>query len=374
MNIGCIAASFVPSNTANSIQAVKAVHALKDLGHDVQLFIPGDVEVSWEELKRQYGLKQPFEIRWIRENLAFRRYDFAIKSVREATKIRPDLIYTWVLQAAVLALWRGIPTILELHDRVTGQLGPWLFRRFWKSKTPHRVLTNTRALRESLISEMSIHPLPGEIIVSPNGVELERYQNLPSPSEARKALNLPAGFTAGYTGHFYTGRGMGLMAELAKELPNIHFLWVGGAEPDIALWEKQLQVDGIKNVTLTGFVDNAVLPTYQAAADVLLMPYGSAIAGSGGGDTAEIASPMKMFEYMAAGRAIISSDLPVIHEVLNENMAAFCPPEDINHWKVTLVDLWNDESRRARLGKKARRAVEEYTWHARAQRALREFV
>jgi len=375
MKIVCIAASFVPSNTANSIQAVKAVHALAaGLGHDVQLLVPGDVDVGWEELKQQYGLEQPFEIRWIKENLTFRRYDFAIKAVQAASGLRPDLIYTWVLQAGVLALWRGIPTILELHDRVTGRLGPWLFRRFWHSKTPHRVLTNTRALKDSLVSEMAVQPSPGEIIVSPNGVELERYQNLPSPSEARKALNLPDGFTVGYTGHFYTGRGVALMAELAKELPNIHFLWVGGAESDVALWKNRLQVEGVENVTLTGFVDNAVLPTYQAAADVLLMPYGTAIAGSGGGDTAEIASPMKMFEYMAVGRAIISSDLPVIHEILNEDMAVFCPPEDLKSWKKALLDLLNDRSRRERLGRNARRAVEGYTWRSRAQRALREFI
>jgi len=374
MKIGCIAASFVPSNTANSIQAVKAAHALAGLGHDVQLLVPGDVEAGWDELKQQYGLELPFEIRWIKENLTFRRYDFAIKAVQASAELHPDLVYTWVLQAAVLALWRGIPTILELHDRVTGRLGPWLFRRFWGSKTPRRVLTNTRALCESLVSEMAIQPSPGEIIVSPNGVELARYQDLPSPSEARKALNLPAGFTAGYTGHFYAGRGLALMAELAKALPNIHFLWVGGAESDVTLWEKRLQTEGVENVTLTGFVDNAVLPTYQAAADVLLMPYGTAIAGSGGGDTAQIASPMKMFEYMATGRAIISSDLPVIHEILNEEMAVFCSPEDSRSWKKALLDLMHDERRRERLGKNARHTVAGYTWRVRAQRALREFI
>lgn len=373
MNIVCVTASFVPSNTANSIQAVKAAHALAELGHEVQLIVPGELERDWGEIKSHYGLRQYFKIRWIKENLAFRRYDFALKSVRAASGMDADLIYTWVLQAGVLALWRGIPTILELHDRVTGRFGPWLFHRFWKAKTPHRLLTNTRALRNTLITEMGLQTGDPEILVAPNGVELERYHDLPSPAESRKELGLPEGFTVGYTGHFYAGRGMNLMAALAEELPDIQFLWVGGEPEDVALWKKRLQSTGVSNITLTGFVDNAILPRYQAASDVLLMPYGTAVAGSGGGDTSEVASPMKMFEYMAAGRAIISSDLPVVHEVLNEDMAVFCPPENIEIWKTTLLDLRGDEEKRRGLGDAARDAVKDYTWRARAHRALKGF-
>jgi len=104
------------------------------------------------------------------------------------------------------------------------------------------------------------------------------------------------------------------------------------------------------------------------------MPYGASIAGSGGGDSAEIASPMKMFEYMAAGRAIISSDLPVIHEVLNEETAVFCPPEDFESWKDALLALKADPGRRHRLARVARKTVEGYTWRSRAEQAIAGFV
>ncbi|MDY6866732.1 MAG: glycosyltransferase family 4 protein [Chloroflexota bacterium] len=374
MKIVCISASFVPSKTANSIQAVKAAHALAELGHEVCLLVPGDMEADWEELQHHYGLRQWFEFKWIKENLAFRRYDFAVKAVGAASRIKPDLIYTWVLQVGVLALWRGMPTILELHDRVAGRLGPWLFRRFCQATPPHRLLTNTRALRDVLFEDMDVKMRTMDVLVAPNGVELERYHDLPTPHEARRELGLPEGFTAGYTGHFYAGRGVTLMAELAKKLPDIHFLWVGGASTDVTLWKERLRSEGIENVTLTGFVDNAVLPKYQAASDVLLMPYGTAIAGSGGGDTAEIASPMKMFEYMAAGKPIISSDLPVIHEVLTEEMAVFCPPEDVSSWMKAIKTLQADPENRERLGRKAQNAVKVYSWRSREKRAIRDFL
>jgi glycosyltransferase involved in cell wall biosynthesis len=163
---------------------------------------------------------------------------------------------------------------------------------------------------------------------------------------------------------------MQLMFDLAKALPEINFLWVGGQPEDVVLWEKRAGSAGLKNLHLTGFIDNVQLPQYQAAADVLLMPYGERIAGSGGGNSAEIASPMKMFEYMAAGRAIISSDLPVIHEVLNEKTAVFCPPNELSAWTEALVSLKNDKSKREELGKRAQSAVQKYTWRNRARAAL----
>jgi hypothetical protein len=70
------------------------------------------------------------------------------------------------------------------------------------------------------------------------------------------------------------------------------------------------------------------------------MPYERSVAVSGGGDTADVCSPMKMFDYMAAGRAIISSDLPVLQEVLNEQNAVFCSPDAPDQWEQALEISW----------------------------------
>jgi glycosyltransferase involved in cell wall biosynthesis len=104
-----------------------------------------------------------------------------------------------------------------------------------------------------------------------------------------------------------------------------------------------------------------------------MMPYEQKIEGSGGGNSADIASPMKMFEYMAAGRAIISSDLPVIHEVLDAATAVFCPPQEFASWKEALMDLKNNEEKRIELGKAARSYSQAFTWKNRAIKALDRF-
>ena len=99
---------------------------------------------------------------------------------------------------------------------------------------------------------------------------------------------------------------------------------------------------------MTGFVKHESIPLYQAAADILLMPYSRSIEASSGQDIAEVINPMKMFEYMAAGRAIVSADLPSIREVLNEGNAVFCEPGDIGNWnwRLEIESLLADEPRR----------------------------
>jgi glycosyltransferase involved in cell wall biosynthesis len=82
---------------------------------------------------------------------------------------------------------------------------------------------------------------------------------------------------------------------------------------------------------------------------------------------------MKMFDYLACGRAILTSDLPVIHEVLNDANACFCPPEDLPAWSQTLADLLQDAPRRQSLAGRARSDSARYSWQARALRALEGF-
>ena len=142
------------------------------------------------------------------------------------------------------------------------------------------------------------------------------------------------------TGHLYAGRGVELFIELARRIPSAQFVWVGGRPQDVNEWRAKASSQNLRNVLFTGFIPNRDLPLYQSAADVLLMPYARSIFGSSGSaDSAAVASPMKMFEYMAAERAIITSDLPVIREVLNESNAVFCPPDDVEAWKTALEDL-----------------------------------
>jgi glycosyltransferase involved in cell wall biosynthesis len=215
--------------------------------------------------------------------------------------------------------------------------------------------------------------LPEEqTIIAPDGVDIERYCDLPQTDSARRQLNLPEAPTVLCTGHLYAGRGADLFLKLAEKFPQARFVWVGGRPADVEVWKGRAA--NLTNVTFTGFVPNQWIPLYQSAADVLLMPYGRTVTTSSGGNTAEICSPMKMFEYMAAGRAILTSDLPVLREVLDETIAVFSPLEQAEAWEAALGGLLTDPQRRQALGQSARSAVEQYSWVNRAQRVLEGFL
>ncbi len=374
MRIAIITNSRVPSLTANSIQAMKVSQALAQLGHDIRLFVPRETEpASRESLLTHYGLRTPFPIEWLPSVPSLKRYDFTLYSILKARQFQADMVYTWLLNPAVAALWLGWPVVLEMHAEVTGRVGPWLMRRFWRASIKKRMLVTTRPLREAIESVAGLG-FPDEAVqIAPNGVDLSQYESMPGASEARRQLGLEDKPTAGFSGHIYPGRGADLLFELAKRMPEVNFLWVGGRPEDVDTWRNQLTEAGASNVTMTGFVENSKLPLYQSAANVLLMPYGRSISASSGQDIAEVINPMKMFDYMAAGRAILSADLPVIHEVLNENNAVFCEPGNADVWESTLRELLADGPRRLALGAQARADVAGYTWTARAKRALEGF-
>jgi len=374
MRIACIATSQVPSSTANSIQVMKAVDALQQAGHDACLWVPGEREVDPADLTNFYGLKTSFAVHQLPSRKSLKRYDFAWAALRAARKWGADLIYTWFSPDAVLGLRAGLPVILELHDLPTGQAGPRWFRWFAKASGKKRLLVITDALQQALETSYTVCFDPQQVQVAPNGVDWQDYEDMPDARQARKTLHLPEQLTAVYTGHFYAGRGMELLFTLAQRLPQVHFLWVGGRPQDVIRWQARLDSSGVENVTLTGFVDKKDLPLYQAAGDFLLMPYEKAIAGSSGGNSAAICSPMKMFDYLAAGRVILTSDLPVLHEVLNEGNAVFCPAEDVEAWQAALESLLADPARCERLAQQARRDGQNFSWLVRAQKALDGFV
>jgi glycosyltransferase involved in cell wall biosynthesis len=371
VRIACVSTSTVPSRTANSIQLVKACAALVAVGEEVAIWVPGKAPSGGRaEVNEFYGVQTPLDIRWLRSLRRLRGYDFCARACLAGKLWGADLFYVWPYQAVALCSTLGWPVLMEVHDRPHGRMGPALFRRALRGSGLRRLVVTTEALRDWLEREFGRPLDPPLALVAPNAAEGADPPDRLSPADWRSLLGLPEVFTAGYTGHLYAGRGLELLLELARRLPEAQFLWVGGEDPAVESWRGRLAQENIENVRLMGFRPPARVAELQRACDVLLMPYERSIAVSSGGDTAAFASPMKAFEYMAAGRAILSSDLPVIREVLHEGNAVLLPPDDPPSWEAALRRLMKYPERRARLGEQARRESERNTWPERARRAL----
>jgi glycosyltransferase involved in cell wall biosynthesis len=390
MKIAVIAPTHLPAQRANTIQVMKMTQALAEIGNQVRLAVPGlpanAHSVPWETLARQYGLQQDFLVEWLPVWPALRSYDFGYRAIAWARRWQADLLYTRLPQAAALSSWLGMPVIYETHDFPRGTLGPWALRLFLKGRGARRLVIITQALLRDLQQSFALPAAPSFTRVAPDGVDLERYNDLPGPEQARQKLMQSsldstlavlqagdiqtlksAGFVAGYTGHLYPGRGAGLLLALAEKLPDIVFLLVGGEPQDVRAYASKVRTHGLNNVILTGFVPNSQLPLYQAACDALLMPYQHRVAASSGGDIARYLSPMKVFEYMAAGRPILSSDLPVLKEILSPQNALLLPAQDTPAWAAALHSLQTDPDHGRLLAEQARQDVQHYTWKRRAE-------
>lgn len=386
MKIALIAPTFLPARRANTIQVMKMAQALTSLDHIVQVSVPGKPEqpVSWDDLAHQYGLRKKINVRWLPVNPHLRSYDFGWRAVRLARREGMDLVYTRHPQAAAVAARLGTPTILEMHDLPGGKMGPWLLRLFLSGRGAKRLVVITQQLQQAMAGMLGTfgfaHNHPSFCRVLPDGVDLDRYQDLPVPNIARQLLadreaipGLEEGrFTAGYTGHLYAGRGRELILEIARRLPEVCFLLAGGEPESVQQIREAARSGRLSNLIVVGYIPNAELPRYQAACDLLLMPYQRQVAASSGGDIGRFLSPMKLFEYLACRRPILSSDLVVLREILDEESAVLLPPDEPEAWVQAIHALQNDPVHRAALADRAGELAMQYTWEARARRLLED--
>ena len=366
MKIAVSTTSKFPSSTANSIQVLMACQGLVKNGQDIRLWFPGSASPSFETLRSHYCLScEEFPITQLPSRPWLRRIDFSYRAVNEAAKWGADLVYTWTIQIALIASRRGIPVIFEAHDLPTGTFGKRWFREFVKSKSPKRIVLITHALKR-LMQQQYPELQDSDCVIAPNAINAEDYSNLPGISKAKEMMGFSDRKIASCSGHLYQGRGVEHFLQLAQAFPQIDFYWYGGTPASVAFYREVVVQRMLMNVIFTGFIPKTDLPLAQAASDFLLMPYEKSIAGSSGGNSAAICSPMKLFEYLAVGRPILASDLPVFHEILDENSAIFCEPENVESWKSGLQFLLDHPENAQALGQAARDKSYQYTWQKRA--------
>ncbi len=367
MKIAVGSTSKIPSETANSIQMIMACQGLVQNGHEIRVWVPDLESTSFEKLRKHYGLIcQKFKIHSLVSFRYFKRLDFSASMILRAFLWNPDLVYTWTIPVAAFAAFLGATIVLEVHDIPTGKLGTALFNSFIRSDADKRLVFVSNELQRR-VKERFPNLKDGECVIAPNGVELQDYQDLPDTAEAKRQLGFPEGMIVSCSGHLYAGRGVDLFLEMARRFPSVHFYWFGGNSEQVSFYSRQAAENGLENVVFTGFIPKSELPLAQAASDILIMPYGKNIAGSSGGDSAAICSPMKMFEYLAAGKPILTSDLPVIHEVLNTETAVFCEAENTDSWAEALQTLLADPALRESLSASARKESLKHSWQQRAE-------
>jgi len=370
MRLVYISNSPVPSRTANSVHVMYMCQALAREGFETVLIARRSRELpAVTDDFSFYGVEPTFEL------VKLRRYRglgplYSLSAARTARRLSPDAIYGRDPLGVYWAARSGCPAALDMHDPPRGRLARWAVARLARLDNFKGLTVTSNTLKRIVLEQHHGIVREGALTVAPNGVDLERFAEMPGREEARSSLGLPAeAFVAGYIGQLYEGRGAETLLAAASRLPEVVFLLVGGDPADAE--RLRAQVKGQDNVRFTGHVPRSSLAPYWSACDALLMPYQRHVLLRDGSDTARWMCPMKMFEYMAAGRPIVSSDLPVLREVLSDEVnALLVDPESVEAWCAAIARLRDDPALAGRLAARARRDVEAYSWRARVRRVM----
>ena len=367
MKITYLSSAKLPSRFANSIQVMKMCQAFAVNGHEVHL-LAQKYEGLATNIHKYYGVDECFDITLSKrpDVRIIGAIIYAINLRRESKNIvDTDIYYGRNIYALVAVSYKNIPLIFEAHtppqNFVQKYIEGWLFQR--------RVFKNLVVISMALKYEyMRIYPFLSDekIIVAHDGADLPQES---SDSHILK-LNSTGRMCVGYIGHLYKGKGVEIVVQLAKKIPDMDFHVVGGTESDIAYWSSKSK---LKNLVFHGFVPHSDLGRYFDCFDVVLAPYQYTVTvGGGEGDVARWMSPLKIFEYMAHGKAIVSSDLPVLKEVFEGGMnSLLCKPDNLKEWEDALYKLRTEPDLRLQIGLCAKEHfLAKYTWKKRAELVL----
>jgi glycosyltransferase involved in cell wall biosynthesis len=221
------------------------------------------------------------------------------------------------------------------------------------------IVTISDALRRDVVQLVGD---PNRVVVEHDGVDLSRVSRL-TREAARNQLGLTdvAGPLVVYTGRAIAGKGVDVLLEAAPRIAEL-----AGAVVIVGrVYEPEYLQHASDAVRFVGFVPPAAVADYLAAADVLVLPTTPSLP------YAEYTSPLKLFEYMAAERPIVASDLPVLREVLRDGENALLyPPDDATALASAVERAWSDASLAQRLAAKALEDVDTYSWDSRAKRIV----
>jgi len=364
LKIVYLSASNIPSRTANSVQVMKMCAAFARNGHRTVLVCRHYGQPDVGDVYEYYGVGGDFAIVSVRSVTTKGAGILALPRVRRVLRqydAEDHLVYARDIYGATLAARMGYRVVYESHGLPYNRLIGHLERSLFRSPGFLKLVVISNALGDLYAARFK---MPRTFAVCHDAADV------PS-SFGDGDYTWPCnrnGLQIGYVGHLYEGRGIDIILECARRLPEHDFHIVGGTERDVDAWRKQ----GPANVYFHGYVSPRQTSVVRSKCDVLLMPYQAKLHIAGRKlSTSSWMSPLKLFEYMSSGKAIIASALPVIREVLNGDNSILVPPDDVETW-VDALRQCESPACRLRLGANAYNCfLAKYTWDRRVDEVLR---
>jgi glycosyltransferase involved in cell wall biosynthesis len=383
----------LPTQKAHGYQICKMCEAFAQNGMEVQLWHPYRHQDS-SELKGRgvfdyYGLRQVFGVRTVRNfdvvrlERVFSRASFTslfslhaflwgLYAVLKARKEKADLYYT---RDSVIAYWLSLlrlPTVYEEH-LVPRRAQRAILRRLARQSELRLVVVLTSFIKKGFL-QMGFSD--EKVLVVPDAVDLSLFANLPGKEECRERLGLPQDrVIIGYIGRFRTMEMEKGIPELVQAMANLRssngrealLLCVGGPMDPVPEYLAIARRYGVPEYRLR-FVDrvpNSQVPFWMRACDIVTIPWGWTQF------SAFFTSPLKLFEYMAAGVPIVASDLPSLSEILRHGENAWMVrPGNSCALAAEIQYILDNQDLGRKLVDQAKKDVQKHTWNHRTNLLL----
>lgn len=383
----------LPTEKAHGLQVCKMCEAFAQLGVDVVLLHPYrrqlNSKLQGQNIFDYYGIKPVFAVRTLSnwDVVPFARFVperifapvffvsacvWGWHAASTARYEQTDLYYTRDSAVAYWLVRMGLPTVYEAHV-VPRRARRWLLRHMAVCPALRLVVALTSYIRERFI-EMGF---PEEkVIISSDAVDLTLFEGLPSKEECRQRLSLPAKRAIiGYIGRFRTmemEKGIPELVRAMACLPSLNgreplLLCVGGPMDAVPAYLKLASRMGLPESRLKfiDHVNHAEIPHWVRACDVVTIPWPWTEF------SAYFTSPLKLFEYMAAGVPIVATDLPSLREILRHGENAWLVEPGVSEALAEGIHrILCDRGLGGKIAKHAWQDVQQYSWERRAATIL----
>jgi len=363
----------------STIKAIELMNALIGLGHDVEIIWRKDelTEKSFISHSR-FWLKKRLAKYLHFPNQLLSNARYLIQEYRLIKRYQPDLLIfrldECLFSPLVLSKLLRIPQILEIDSPVSYEIekfhkGYAIPFSLYRLMDRFNIYFSTACFTVS--EELRRHYCwqitdPDRITVITNGADIIKFHPQIDPFSLKNKYCLTNRLVVGFIGSFHYWHGIEnlilLIENLLSTYDNVCFLFVGGGGPMEDDLRKYIQENRIEEkVVFTGHVAHDEIPQYVAAMDMVLAPYPKL--------DFFYYSPVKIFEYMACAKPVVTSRIGQIGDVIVHGWnGLLCEPDNIQQYTDRLSDLIRSSTLREKIGQNARKTiVENFTWKKKAQ-------
>lgn len=364
----------------STIKAIELLRGLESLGHEVKIHWrksqPRNTGTNGSVVQQSFIKKQLARFLHDPKQL-LSNLKYLPEEMRILSQEKPDVLITrldlYLFSSLLAARMTKLPVILEadapcvyesrtFHGEFKGIPGLAEAIESWNLRSADASFCVSNAARDHFLEKRKA---PDSLKVISNGVDLDRF----SPGrgeEIRSSLGIADKIVVGFVGSFHYWHGVDNLAEVVKrsiaENPDIHFLLIGQGGPMQDMLRKALSENDVHNkVTFTGYIEHDRIPDHVAAMDIVLAPYPQL--------DFFYYSPVKVYEYMACGKPVITTRTGQLAELIADGQNGFLTePGALSDILDHISKLSRDKEARERIGKEARKLIEaSHSWNHKAR-------